>query len=84
MLGVGRVLGPGWGGAGGGVRLRVHYLPTRESGGKVVCPLSNSEWETSVSSDSELSVKVRFGVGSLVLVVLVLLGSFTVGCLFIC
>jgi hypothetical protein len=36
-----------------------------------------------MSPDSELSVKVRSGVGSLVLVVLVLRGSFMIGCLFI-
>ena len=68
-----------------GLRVISDYLPTRESGEKVVCPLSNSKGETSMSLlDSELSVEVRCGVGSLVLVVLVLLGSFMIGCLFIC
>ena len=60
------------------------YLPTRESGERVVCPLSNICWETSVSPGSKLSVKVRFRAGSLVPVLMILLGSVAVGCLFIC
>ena len=67
-----------------GLRVVSDYLPTRESGEKVVCPLLNSKRETSVSPGSELSMGFMFGVGSLVLVLLVLLGSFTIGCLFIC
>ena len=67
-----------------GLRVISDYLPTREPGERVVCPLSNINWETSVSPDSELSVKVRFGAGSLVPVFLILLGSVAVGCLFIC
>ena len=41
-----------------GFRVISDYLPMRESGERVVCPLSNSKWGTSVSPDSKLSVKV--------------------------
>ncbi len=67
------------------VRLRIisDYLLTRESVESDVCPLSGSDWETSMRLFSKLSLSGKCGVESLVLVVLILRGPLR-GCRFIC